>query len=62
MYRWLDQYLKLAVVVLQAFFDDLINFWKYFIKNKIADGGHLEKIQWQSLQILISYLFEKVIF
>ena len=28
--------------------DDLINFWDEFIKNKMADGGHFEKISAQN--------------
>ena len=24
--------------------DDLINIWEEFIKNKLADGGHFEKM------------------
>ena len=41
--RWMDR-IQICYCGSLGISDDLINFWEKIIKNKMADGGHLEKM------------------
>ena len=43
MKRWLDR-IQISCGGSRGISDDLINFWEDSIQNKMADGGHFEKI------------------